>query len=98
MESAIMVESFRKDIAVSLKGKCFISTRPVGKSNEIKVLLEKYEAKLFELPMIELSELDCDDMCSKILANYTAYSHIAFTSTFGFEFFCQKIQTLFSAK
>ncbi len=36
-----------------LKGKRFITTRPTGKSKQLKELLEKEGAQLLELPMIE---------------------------------------------
>ncbi|MGQ1786211.1 MULTISPECIES: uroporphyrinogen-III synthase [unclassified Saccharicrinis] len=86
-----MVDSPQKKTTVSLKGRCFISTRPPGKSNELRDLLKQHGAELLEFPMIELSELECDEVCKDILANYCHYTHIAFTSAYGFEFFYQKI-------
>lgn len=76
----------------SLAGKCFVSTRPVGKSEELKECLGKYGAELLELPMIELSEVNCNEKACEVLANYDKYTHVAFTSAFGFEFFLKKIR------
>jgi len=86
-----MLNSVNTKMAVSLKGKCFISTRPEGKSKELKDALHKLNAELIEFPMIELSQLECNNAVNKVLNCYTEYTHIAFTSVYGFEFFLKKV-------
>ncbi len=86
-----MLDSAHQKTTVTLHGKTFISTRPFGKSEELNGILKKYGAKLIEFPMIELSEKKCDSLSSSVLANLDNYSHIAFTSAYGFEFFYKKI-------
>ena len=56
-----MVNSVTNDTHLSLQGKCIISTRPAGKSYELSQLLNNYGASLLELPMIELTEIKCED-------------------------------------
>lgn len=87
-----MIDAQRKSTQVDLAGKCFISTRPLGRSDELRLLLQQYGAQLYDLPMIELSEIVCQDESAKVLANYDQYLHIAFTSAYGFEFFFNKIE------
>ncbi|SMO85669.1 Uroporphyrinogen-III synthase [Saccharicrinis carchari] len=78
------------DASTLLNGKCFITTRPYGKSKELADILQKYGARLLELPMIELSESECDEKECELLNNYKKYTHIAFTSAYGFRFFYEK--------
>lgn len=77
-----------------LNGKCFVTTRPYGKSTELAEILNGYGAKLMELPMIELSEMECDEEECELLNGYKNYTHIVFTSAYGFRFFYEKMSRL----
>lgn len=86
-----MLKMSQKNTRALLNGKCFITTRPYGKSTELAEMLSGYGAELLELPMIELSEVECDEEECKLLNAYKYYSHIAFTSAYGFRFFYEKM-------
>ncbi|MCW3785359.1 uroporphyrinogen-III synthase [Plebeiibacterium sediminum] len=70
-----------------LKGKVFISTRPLGKSKDIQVLFEKEGADLIEFPMIELTESDEDLLLQGSLNQIMNFTHVIFTSANAFRFF-----------
>ena len=87
-----MTDVAQRDLSLRLKGKCIISTRPFGKSEELARLLKAYGAELLELPMIELTETKCDEICYDALTNLESYTHVVFTSAYGFEFFMGKLK------
>lgn len=89
-----MLKVSRKNTGVILNGKCFITTRPHGKSTDLDKILRGYGAQLMELPMIELSKVECDDEECELLNGYRNYSHIAFTSVYGFQFFYEKMNRI----
>ena len=86
-----MLKVSQRNTEAILNGKCFITTRPYGKSTELAEMLSGYGAQLLELPMIELSEVECDEEECKLLNAYKNYTHIAFTSAYGFRFFYDKM-------
>ncbi len=82
------LEKHRNSIMNSLlSGKVFISTRPKGKSDELRSLFEKEGACVFELPMIELTDSNKHETIKTAIKNLKNYSHIVFTSANAFHFF-----------
>ena len=86
-----MLKVSQRNTEAILNGKCFITTRPYGKSIHLAEILSGYGAQLLELPMIELSEVACDEHECELLNAYKNYTHIAFTSAYGFRFFYEKM-------
>ncbi len=74
-----------------LKGKVFISTRPLGKSKDLQVLFEREGAELIEFPMIELTESEEDLSLKDTLCQITSFTHVLFTSANAFQFFYKLI-------
>ena len=74
-----------------LKGKVFISTRPLGKSKDLQVLFEREGAELIEFPMIELTESEEDLSIKDTLCQIKSFTHVIFTSANAFRFFYKLI-------
>ncbi|WP_068472611.1 uroporphyrinogen-III synthase [Saccharicrinis aurantiacus] len=69
-----------------LEGKTIISTRPANRSKDLIELIENEGGTLIQFPLIELSAAQNNNIDSA-LNNFESFSHIAFTSVFGFNFF-----------
>ncbi len=74
-----------------LEGKTIISTRPANRANDLAELIKTEGGDLIQLPLIELSEVDNNET-QAILNQLNQFTHIAFTSLFGFMFFYNKIK------
>lgn len=76
-----------------LEGKTIISTRPANRSKDLVELIESEGAQLIQLPLIELSPASNNDI-EIALQNFGSFSHIAFTSVFGFNFFLNRFKKI----
>lgn len=70
-----------------LKGKTFISTRPAGKSEELKELFHQHGASLVEMPMIEIQAAQLSVAEKELLENTGQFNWIIFTSSNGISSF-----------
>ncbi len=67
--------------------KIIISTRPKGKSEDLKNLFEAEGYSLIEFPMIDIQAVVLDNTIKKALHTLDKYSYVAFTSANAFRFF-----------
>lgn len=72
-----------------LQGKYFISTRPAGKSQQIKQFFNQFGAELKEFPMIEIRPCKLSRHEAGILQNTTQYEWLVFTSQHAVELYFQ---------
>lgn len=70
-----------------LEGKTFISTRPAGKSEELKALFHHHGASLIEMPMIEIHMAQLSSAEKELLKNNGQFDWIIFTSSNGISSF-----------
>ncbi|HKJ80055.1 MAG TPA: uroporphyrinogen-III synthase, partial [Prolixibacteraceae bacterium] len=75
----------------TLRNKLFISTRPKGRSVELKRLFEARGAELLDLPMIEVQAAEVSDQEKKWMANLENFQWLIFTSPNGVNFFFQQL-------
>lgn len=81
-----------------LKNKLFISTRPKGKSGELKHLFESEGAKMLEFPLIEIEPVSLSDHEKKQLSNLDIFHWLVFTSPNGVKFFFQQLEAIIGNK
>ncbi|TKG96017.1 uroporphyrinogen-III synthase [Puteibacter caeruleilacunae] len=72
----------------------FISTRPKGKSDDLKDKLSSLGADLIEFPMIEIQEKKLTKDEELILLNLQEFSHLVFTSANAVNIFIKNIHRL----
>lgn len=77
-----------------LKDKVFISTRPSGKSDELRQLLQHQGAKLIEMPMIEIQPTEISSHEKQMLLAIKDYQWIVFTSANGISHFFRNVKKL----
>ena len=73
-----------------LNNKVFISTRPEGQNEELRLLIENSGAKLLEMPTIEMQSSKTSKNDLKILNNLNQFTWIIFSSANGIKFFFEK--------
>ena len=73
-----------------LKNKLFVSTRPKGKSGELKRLLESEGAEMLEFPLIEIHPANLSDQEKAQLKKLDSFQWLVLTSPNGVKFFFQK--------
>lgn len=76
-----------------LEGKTIISTRPANRSKDLIELIKNEGGQLIQLPLIELSPATNTEV-DVALQNFSSFSHIAFSSVFGFNFFLNRFKEL----
>lgn len=74
-----------------LQHKTFISTRPAGQNEELKILLESHGAQLLEMPTIEILPANLSSEDEESLNHINQFSWIVFTSPNGIRFFFDKL-------
>ncbi len=74
-----------------LEGKTIISTRPADRTKDLAKFIEDEGGNLIQLPLIELCEVDSNDI-QQTVNHLDRFTHIAFSSLFGFMFFYDKIK------
>ncbi|MCG8700207.1 MAG: uroporphyrinogen-III synthase [Bacteroidales bacterium] len=81
-----------KEIEKLLNKRVFISTRPEGKSTEMKQLLESENAKLIEFPMIEIEpkKLTTDELT--VLNSHRLFDYIIFTSVNAVDYYFKALE------
>jgi uroporphyrinogen-III synthase len=77
-----------------LAGKIFISTRPAGKSNELKKLLSSYGAHLLEMPTIEIHPVQLSIQEEALIKNMDQFQWLIFTSANGVSHFFDHLKEL----
>lgn len=70
-----------------LKNKLFISTRPAGRSNEMKRLFENAGAELLEMPLIKIEPLAVSAEEKKLVENIDRFDWLILTSANGVHYF-----------
>lgn len=78
----------------TLANKIFISTRPIGQNDELRLLLEKEGAHLFEMPTIEIHPADLSLSDKEIFTRLEKYSWIIFTSPNGIHYFFHNLKKI----
>jgi len=81
-----------------LKNKLFISTRPAGRSDEMKRLLENAGAELLEMPLIKTEPLAVSAEEKKSIANIDYFDWLILTSANGVHYFFEKFTNLSTKK
>lgn len=76
-----------------LKGKTIISTRPIGKSEELKKLFLSQESVFIEFPLIELNKKEDFDFV-KFQKTLLHCSHVIFSSAPAFYFFLEILKEI----
>jgi len=74
-----------------LQGKIIISTRPKGKSEDLRQLFENEGAEFIDIPLIELVRKDKNEE-KKIVSSLNEYNYVVFTSAIAFQFFYEILQ------
>lgn len=77
-----------------LKNKLFISTRPAGRSDEMKRLFETAGAQLLEMPLIKTEPLAISAEEEKLLATIGQFDWLILTSANGVHFFFEKFSKI----
>lgn len=77
-----------------LHKKTIISTRPSGRSSELKNLFEQNGGKLLELPMIEIAATSISEQERAILGDLSQFEWIIFTSVNGVKYLFEHIEQL----
>lgn len=77
-----------------LKGRIFISTRPSGRSEELKNELHKVGAKLIEWPLIRISKKELTNGDKKIIQNIKLYDWLIFTSINAVQYFFEALRVI----
>jgi uroporphyrinogen-III synthase len=70
-----------------LKNKLFISTRPAGRSGEMKNLFESAGAELLEMPLIKIEPLSISAEEKKLVKNIKQFDWLILTSANGVHYF-----------
>lgn len=79
------------DIKTLLQNHVFISTRPLGSSEELKTDCKNVGATIIECPMIELAFLELEENEERVLKSTTDVDWIIFTSANGVKYFYQHL-------
>ncbi len=74
-----------------LAQKVIISTRPAERNAELQEQLESRGAKLLSFPTVELQGIH-NTQTEECILQLGCYSHLLFSSVFGFRFFWEKLQ------
>ena len=77
-----------------MEGETFISTRPAGRSESLRELLEKHGADLIEMPMIDIRSARLSDDEKEVLKNTGQFDWIVFTSSNGVAQFFRQLKTI----
>jgi uroporphyrinogen-III synthase len=77
-----------------LKNKLFISTRPAGRSDEMKRLFENAGAKLLEMPLIKIEPLAISPENENRVKNIEQFDWLILTSANGVHFFFEKFNKI----
>ena len=80
-----------------LKNKLFISTRPAGRSDEMKRLFENAGAELLEMPLIKIEPLSISAQEKKLVKNIEQFDWLILTSANGVHHFFEAFSKI-SAK
>lgn len=75
-----------------LKNKVFISTRPKGKSGELKRLFELEGGEMLELPLIEIQPTNLSDQEKAPLKKLDSFQWLVLTSSNGVKFFFKQLK------
>jgi len=81
-----------------LKNKLFITTRPAGRSDEMKHVFEKAGAELLEMPLIETEPLSIAAEEKKLLENMEDFDWLILTSTNGVQYFFETFTKISTKK
>jgi uroporphyrinogen-III synthase len=77
-----------------LQNKVFISTRPKGKSEDLKRWFAEEGATLLEFPMIEIQPVPLSGKMEKILNDLSRFDWLVFTSPNGIRCFFEQLKTV----
>ncbi|MGM0620034.1 MAG: uroporphyrinogen-III synthase [Bacteroidota bacterium] len=77
-----------------LKNKLFISTRPAGRSDEMKRLFENAGAELMEMPMIQIVPLSISAEEKKLVKNIKQFDWLILTSANGVYYFFESFNKI----
>ncbi|MFW5773659.1 MAG: uroporphyrinogen-III synthase [Tangfeifania sp.] len=77
-----------------LKNKLFISTRPAGRSDEMKRLFENAGARLLEMPLIKIEPLPVSAEEKKLLKNIEQFDWLILTSANGVHYFFENFSKI----
>ncbi len=77
-----------------LQNKIYISTRPEGKSVELRQILQSHGAILLEMPMIEIQPLEITSEAKFKITHIDDYQWIVFTSANGIIHFFEYLKAL----
>ncbi|MFO7922397.1 MAG: uroporphyrinogen-III synthase [Bacteroidales bacterium] len=66
-----------------IRGKTFISTRPAGRSEELREFFSEQGAELLEMPMIDIRRAELTDNEKEVLRRAGSFDWIVFTSSNG---------------
>ncbi|MFW5756365.1 MAG: uroporphyrinogen-III synthase [Tangfeifania sp.] len=81
-----------------LKNKLFISTRPAGRSDEMKRLFENAGARLLEMPLIKIEPLPVSAEEKKLLKNIEKFDWLILTSANGVHHFFETFRKISAGK
>ena len=77
-----------------LKNKLFISTRPAGRSDEMKRLFEEAGAELLEMPLIKIEPLSVSAAEKKLVKNIGQFDWLILTSANGVHYFFESFNKI----
>lgn len=77
-----------------LKNKLFISTRPAGRSDEMKRLFENAGAELLEMPLIKIEPLPISAEENSTLKNFQKFDWLILTSANGVQYFFESFSKI----
>ena len=77
-----------------LKNKLFISTRPAGRSDEMKNLFESAGAELLEMPLIKIEPLSISAEEKMLVKNIEMFDWLILTSANGVHYFVESFNKL----
>ncbi|GET34167.1 hypothetical protein PbJCM13498_30300 [Prolixibacter bellariivorans] len=77
-----------------LQNKVFISTRPKGKSEDLKRWFAEEGATLLEFPMIEIQPVPLSGKMEKILKDLSRFDWLVFTSPNGVHCFFEQLKNI----
>ena len=81
-----------------LKNKLFISTRPAGRSDEMKRLFENAGAELLEMPLIKIEPLPVSAEEISLLKYIEQFDWLILTSTNGVFYFFEELNNISAKK
>lgn len=85
-------------MSLPLKNKLFISTRPTGRSYEMKRLFEEAGAELLEMPMIQIEPLPISAKNQQLVENIEHFDWLILTSASGVHYFFESFNKILEQK